>query len=369
MSGQDSPRIRRDMNGERVPAADTASPRDAVPAPVPDTAPPRAPAPAPVTYTVPPPPPPRPLPAPESVAVTTASLTEAAGRPRHGESLVRRSTRAARALLGSAPREIAEEARIAEELQYPLTTGRQIVVTSIRGGAGKTTVTALLSRTFNHYRRDPVVTVEADAALGTLPTRLGAETVRWSCADLARILAPSPHAGQLTDITGYLVPLEGGWLLPGSQGRIGAPLGVPEYRTVMAGLRRRFGVTVVDCETLPGELARTAVDTAHARVLVAPATLEGVSSTRAVLDWMAGLPGPVLATTVIALTVSTPDASFGVKAATRHLEETGARVVVVPYDRHLAAGGPVRTALLAPETRVSATRLGAETLRRAVSAG
>ncbi|MEW1718999.1 type VII secretion protein [Streptomyces sp. NPDC093109] len=303
------------------------------------------------------------MPAPESVAVTDPSLAAAAGRPRHGESLVRRSTRAARGLIGVGGRDGAgDDPAVAEELRLRVASGRQIVVTSIRGGAGKTTVTALLSRTFNQYRQDPVLTVEADAALGTLPVRLGAETVRWSCADLAAILDP---AMQLTDITGYLVPLEGGWLLPGSQGRIGAPLSIAAYRTVMVALRRHFGVTVVDCETLPGELARTAVDTAHARVLVAPATLEGVSSTRAVLDWMAGLPRPVLASTVIALTVSAPDAAFGVKAATRHLEETGVPVVVVPYDRHLAAGGPVLTSLLAPDTRAGATRLATEALRRA----
>ncbi|AXG77046.1 MinD/ParA family ATP-binding protein [Streptomyces paludis] len=303
------------------------------------------------------------MPAPESVAVTDPALAAAAARPRRGESLVRRSTRAARGLLGAGGRDGGGDDRVAEELRLPVASGRQIVVTSIRGGAGKTTVTALLSRTFNHYRHDPVVTVEADAALGTLPVRLGAETVRWSCADLAAILDPA--AMQLTDITGYLVPLEGGWLLPGSQGRIGAPLTVPAYRTVMVALRCHFGVTVVDCESLPGEVARTAVDTAHARVLVAPATLEGVSSTRAVLDWMAGLPRPVLASTVIALTVSSPDAAFGVKAATRHLEETGVPVVVVPYDRHLAAGGPVLTSLLAPDTRAGAIRLATEALHRA----
>jgi MinD-like ATPase involved in chromosome partitioning or flagellar assembly len=279
--------------------------------------------------------------------------------------VVRRSARAARRLLGSsAAQEVEEEARIARELQQPVATGQQIVVTSIRGGAGKTTVTALLSRTFNHYRHDPVLTVEADAALGTLPTRLGAESVRWSYADLAGILGPSM---QLTDITGYLVPLDGGWLLPGSQGRIGAPLDVPSYRKVMVALRRHFGVTVVDCETLPGEVARTAVDTAHARVLVAPATLEGVASTRAVLDWMAGLPRPVLATTVVALTASSPDMTLSVKAATEHLREPGVAVVVLPYDRHLAAGGTVRTELLARDTNRSAARLAAEILRRAMS--
>ncbi|QDQ16549.1 type VII secretion protein [Streptomyces spectabilis] len=249
-------------------------------------------------------------------------------------------------------------------MQQPVTTGRVIAVTSIRGGVGKTTVAALLGRTFNHYRHDPVLTLEADAALGTLPVRMGAESIRWACADLARVLNP---AMRLTDVTGYLVPVsDGGWLLPASHGRVGAPLDVATYRTVTLALRRYFAVTVVDCETLPGEVARTAMDTAHARVVVAPMTAEGVNGTRLVLDWLAQLPHSALATTVVALTVATPDAALDPKAAAGHLRETGVTVVPLGYDRHLAAGGPIRVERLAEATRDSAARLAAEAMHRAV---
>ncbi|QEV64924.1 type VII secretion protein [Streptomyces spectabilis] len=249
-------------------------------------------------------------------------------------------------------------------MQQPVTTGRVIAVTSIRGGVGKTTVAALLGRTFNHYRHDPVLTLEADAALGTLPVRMGAESIRWACADLARVLNP---AMRLTDVTGYLVPVsDGGWLLPASHGRVGAPLDVATYRTVTLALRRYFAVTVVDCETLPGEVARTAMDTAHARVVVAPMTAEGVNGTRLVLDWLARLPHSALATTVVALTVATPDAALDPKAAAAHLRETGVTVVPLGYDRHLAAGGPIRVERLAETTRDSAARLAAEAMHRAV---
>ncbi|MYV89647.1 type VII secretion protein [Streptomyces sp. SID1034] len=251
-------------------------------------------------------------------------------------------------------------------MQQPVTTGRLIAVTSIRGGVGKTTVAALLARSFNHYRHDPVLALEADGALGTLPVRLGAESVRWSCADLARILTP---AMQLTDVTGYLVPIaDGGWLLPASQGRLGAPLSMRTYRTVTLALRRYFAVSVVDCETLPGEVARTAMDTAHARVVVAPMTAEGVGGTRLVLDWLAQLPHSALATTVVALTANSPDTTLDLKTATAHLREAGVSVLPVPYDRHLAQGGPIQTALLGRATRRAAVALAAEAMERAVRA-
>lgn len=305
-----------------------------------------------------------PLQTPESVPTVDPRLALALGRPQHGDSVTRRTGRTLRSLTTSATQDVAQETRIARELQQPVTTGRVIAVTSIRGGVGKSTVSALLGRTFNHYRHDPVLTLEADAALGTLPVRMGAESVRWSCADLAQILTP---AMQLTDITGYLVPVaDGGWLLPASQGRVGAPMDVRTYRTVTLALRRYFAVTVVDCETLPGDVARTAMDTAHARVVVAPMTAEGVNGTRQVLDWLAQLPHSALAGTVVALSASSPDTTLDEKTATAHLRETGVSVVPLPYDRHLAQGGPIHTAMLGRATRDAAVRLAAEAMQRAV---
>ncbi|MGW3120954.1 nucleotide-binding protein [Streptomyces sp. NPDC001107] len=305
-----------------------------------------------------------PFPTPESVPTIDPRLALARGKPLHGDSMARRTGQTIRRLTSSASQEVAEETRIGRELQQPVTTGRVIAVTSIRGGVGKTTTAALLARAFNHYRHDPVLALEADAALGTLPVRLGAESVRWSCTELAHILTPQM---QLTDITGYLVPItDGGWLLPASQGRLGPPLDIRTYRTVTLALRRYFSVTIVDCETLPGEVARTAMDTAHARVVVAPLTAEGVGGTRIVLDWLGQLPHEALASTVVALTSGTPDMNLDLKTATAHLRETGVTIVHLPYDRHLAAGGPIRTELLGSGARRAATQLAAQALQRAV---
>ncbi|WP_308015545.1 MinD/ParA family ATP-binding protein [Streptomyces huiliensis] len=259
-------------------------------------------------------------------------------------------------------------ARTAEALQQPVTTGRQIAVTGIRGGAGKTTVTALLGRTYAHFRQDPVLMLEADAALGTLPARLGAPGVRWTCGDLARIVTPSM---QLTDVTGYLVQLpDRGWLLPGSQGRVGARLELAEYRAVMLALRRYFGITVVDCGSLPSELSRTALVAAHARVLVTPATAEGVVATRAVLDWMATLRRPgLLRRTVVVVTEGAPHTAVDIPVAREALELDGVSVRALPYDRHLAAGGAIRTELLARRTHDEVTRLAADVLTRSLNRG
>ncbi|MFJ7946465.1 MinD/ParA family protein [Streptomyces sp. NPDC096354] len=297
--------------------------------------------------------------APDSRPVVDKALVTAGRKPRHGQSFASRATRALRRTVSSsAAKEVAEITRIAEVLQQPVTTGRQISVTSIRGGAGKTTVAALLGTTYAHYRQDPVLVVEADPALGSLPLRLGAETLRWTIGDFADIVEPQMS---LLDITGYLVQLPGNaWLLPGSQGQIGAMLGSKAYEGVMVSLRRYFGVTVVDCETLPAEVARVALSASQARVLTAPATLEGVTSTYSVLQWMQGLPQHVIAGTVVVLTELVPHPGLDLAEAAEKLRSTGASVQVLPYDRHLAAGGLIRTELLAHSTREAATRLAAD---------
>jgi MinD-like ATPase involved in chromosome partitioning or flagellar assembly len=305
------------------------------------------------------------LPTPEPIPTIDPRLAVALGRPQHGDTVTRRTGYSLRrSVQGVHGKE--EETRLRTEVQQPVSSGRVIAVTSIRGGVGKTTVAVLLSRALNRYRPDPVLTLEADAALGTLAVRMGAESVRWSCTDVAQLLHPQMR---LTDLTGYLLPVtDGGWLLPASQGRVGAPLDVPTYYRAMRALRRYFAVTVVDCETLPGDVARTAMDTSHARVVVAPMTAEGVNSTRVVLDWLGGLPQPALDTTVVALTAHSPDTTLKAKAAVGHLRETGVPVISLPYDRHLAQGGPIHAPLLGHTTRDAAVRLAAEAIKRATSA-
>lgn len=280
-------------------------------------------------------------------------------KPQHGEPVTSRAVRALRRTLSSsAAREVAQITRIAEVLQRPVTTGRQIAVTSIRGGAGKSTIAALLSAAYAHYRQDPVLALEADPALGSLPRRLGAETLRWTTNDIADFVKPYMS---LDDVADYLVQLPcRSWLLPASQGQIGAMLDSRAYERAVAALRRYFGVMVIDCETLPAEVARVAMSAAHARVLVAPATPEGVTSTYLVLQWMQGLPRRVIAGTVVVLTELSPYSALDLDEAARKLQSTRAGVRILPYDRHLAAGGRLHTELLAHPTREAATRIAAD---------
>ncbi|MFF1561630.1 MinD/ParA family protein [Streptomyces sp. NPDC058279] len=364
--------------GPSAPAPQGPAPQvPPAPSPVPYPAAPHAPAPYPPTPQHPAPQPPahglaprpaqgyaadaagRPARTLDSRPAVDPGLVGARRKPRNGEPFLARAAGVLwRTVSSSVAREVADASHTAELLQQPVTTGRQIAVTSIRGGAGKSTVAALLGTTYAHYRQDPVLFVEADPALGSLPIRLGAESLRWTTGDVADIIEPQMS---LLDVTGYLVQLrDNAWLLPGSQGQIGAMLDTRSYERAMVALRRYFGVTVVDCETLPAEVARVALSASQARVLTTPATLDGVASTYAVLQWMQGLPPHVIAGTVVVLTEQAPRAGIDVDEAVRTLRTTGASVHVLPHDRHLADGGALRTDLLARATRAAATRIAAD---------
>ncbi|MGY5133704.1 MinD/ParA family protein [Streptomyces nigrescens] len=303
---------------------------------------------------------PSPQSAPSSQPAREKGLAGAVRRkPQHGESFAARAARALRRTLSSSTaREVDEVTRTAQVLQQPVTTGRQIAVTSIRGGSGKSTVAALLGTTYAHYRRDPVLFLEADPALGSLPQRLGAEALRWTTSDIADIVQPNMS---LLDVTGYLVQLpNNAWLLPASQGQIGVMLDSRAYERAVVALRRYFGVMVIDCETLPAEVGRVALGAAHGRVLTTPATPEGIRSTYSVLQWMQGLPRHVMAGTVVVLTELVPHSGLVPDEAIQMLRSTGVSVQVLPYDRHLAAGGRIHTELLAHPTRQAAARLAAD---------
>ncbi|MBB1257196.1 hypothetical protein H3146_28275, partial [Streptomyces sp. OF3] len=107
----------------------------------------------------------------------------------------------------------------------------------------------------------------------------------------------------------------------------------------------------------------------HARVLVTPATVEGVAATRSVLDWMGGLHTSMLPTTVVALAHAVPDTALDEAKAVERLGVGGPAVVSIPYDRHLAAGGAIQTELLGEHTREAAARLAAACMARANSGG
>lgn len=287
-------------------------------------------------------------------------------RAAHGDPLVRRMSRSVRRAVGvSAADEVRRAVDVEAVLNRPVPSCRQIAVTSIRGGAGKTTVAGLTATVISQYRQDRVLAVDADSGLGSLPLRLGVAPER-SLHDLARALPQT-----FDEVTGYLARTAGGlWVLSGTaRGRIAGELELPAFRAALGTMTRYFATAVVDCGAgLLPELQRGILSDSHAQIMVTPGTVDGALSAQGALEWQVRNGYEyLLGRTVIAFVTHTPHVDSDIGRAARMLSADGLPVVHIPYDRHLAVGTAVESARIGHETRAAMIRIAVEAFARAAS--
>ncbi|TDD85599.1 hypothetical protein E1293_10865 [Actinomadura darangshiensis] len=286
----------------------------------------------------------------------------------HGESLLRRLGRGMARPFRAAG-DVQALAESGRWVQQPVNTGLRIAVTGVQGGAGKSTVAALLAATFARYRQDRVLALDLDPEFGSLPLRLGVSSGR-SLADLRRAgLGTAPFE----EIKPYLAqPGERLWAMPGSPGWRGeADHGAAAvYRSAGLPLSRFFGVTVIDCGGGPRtDLHRAVLASAHAQVLVTPGTAMGAAGvSRAFTRLRAGDLRELVQRTLVVFTVQTPQGGLSMDLATAResLRKVGSDAVVLGFDRHLAVGTTVDSARLGHPARVTAVEAAAGAIRRAL---
>ncbi|MGC4746910.1 hypothetical protein ACLQ28_14775 [Micromonospora sp. DT201] len=258
-----------------------------------------------------------------------------------------------------ATRELAD---LAAEVQAPVRTGRRIAVTSVHGGAGKSTVAAVLASVFAARRADAVLAADADPYEGSLTWRLSTQAP----PSLER-LAPELIAARGGDLGALksLLPRTGTglWLLPSGAAN-------PNLCTeVTRALSRLFAIAVTDClSTLESAGTAAAAADAHSVVICAAATPDGVRATYRSLRKIADTGyGAWLSRVLVVLSAGSPDGRAALREGTTRklIEQTGVPVVTLPYDRHLAAGALITPSRLGEKTLVEATRAAGLALTRA----
>jgi MinD-like ATPase involved in chromosome partitioning or flagellar assembly len=285
-------------------------------------------------------------------------------RGMHGDPLLRRMGRGVRRAIGvSAAQEVHDWAAVGAGLRQPVTTVRRIVVTSVRGGAGKTTVALLLASALARHRQDRVLLIDADPGLGSMAARVGVAE-----APALREFA-GRRAESFEEIGSQLTRTDSGlWVLPGVRGEMAdEALDLATYEAATSVLTRFFTVIVVDCGAgMVGELQEGIIAGAHACVHATPATTEGAIGVGRALDWMRrhGFDRLVPRTMTVFATHA-PHARPDLDQAAALLRGNGVGVAYLPYDRHLASGGLLVPALLAESTRSAALEIAAEALTRA----
>ncbi|WP_280361127.1 AAA family ATPase [Nocardia wallacei] len=261
--------------------------------------------------------------------------------------------------LGLSPAEQRTEERRGR-IRRQLTSTYQIAVVSVKGGVGRTTVTAALGSTFASLRPDRVVAVDANPDFGDLPTRTRPHPYGLTLRDLVRAqnLEAFSAVHSFTSINeADLSVLASPWSTEAVEALSG-----PEYGNAVAVLRRHYNLVMVDCGTgVLDSVTGAVLQTSDAVVVVTPPTVGGVKGAVATLNWFAahGLQH-LIANSVVAIVH--PQAAKPMVEVTQieKLFATAQRPTFqLPYDEHLAEGGEVDLRLLEKETALAFEELAA----------
>ncbi|GAA2615753.1 MinD/ParA family protein [Actinomadura fulvescens] len=306
-----------------------------------------------------------PAPNPQHAAGGVPMADEFVRKNVHGDPLMRRVGRGVRKAVGaSGSAGVKTQAEIVELLQRPVSSYRQLAVASVRGGAGKTTMAALLATQLARHRADRVLAMDADAELGSLPLRLGVRS-ELSLFDLA---AQQPRTFE--EAARYLMRTNDGlWVLSSTRGgRIAGEFNLETFQTALSSLARYISTAVVDCGAgILTELHRGILSTTHGLVLVTPGTVDGALSARGALEWFANSGQQALMSrTVIAMVMHAPQVGADLERAAQMLGAWGVPVVRVPYDRHVAAGAALDLTRIGEATRAAVDRVAYEAFGRAL---
>ncbi|TDD62768.1 hypothetical protein E1293_43775, partial [Actinomadura darangshiensis] len=294
-------------------------------------------------------------------AVPTAD--EFVRKNQHGDAFVRRMGRGVRKAVGASG-QIRNQAEISDYLRRPVGGFRQITVVSVRGGAGKTTVAALLATELARHRTDRVIAMDADAELGSLPLRLGVR----SEMSLFELAAQRPRSFE--EAARYMQQTRDGlWVLAATRGgRITGEFGYDTFQAAFSAVSRYVSIAVTDCSAgILTDLHKGILGQSHSVVLVTPGTVDGALSARGALEWFAqGGQQRLLPRTVIAMVSHAPQIGADLTRATQMLTAWGTPVVHVPYDRHVAAGSAFDMTRLGEGAQAAVSRIAYEAFARSL---
>ena len=256
------------------------------------------------------------------------------------------------------------EARLRDQLQRirtPLAGTHSVVVGSIKGGIGKTTVVSLLGLALAEHRGDKVIAIDANPDAGTLGDRLVGEdnashsTVRDLLDDIDRIrsstqLAGYTHlAGRLRVVTSEQEP------------ELSEMFSATDYQAVLALLARYFEAIITDSGTgVVHSAMQGSLEHADSLVIVGAPTQDGASRASRTLHWLAAHGYRELAEDAVVVLSCDRHSPFVDETLIReHFRSRCRAVVELPPDPHLATGGLVDLDALTPAARDAALELAA----------
>jgi MinD-like ATPase involved in chromosome partitioning or flagellar assembly len=238
------------------------------------------------------------------------------------------------------------------QVQRPLRGCYRIALLSLKGGVGKTTVTATLGATFASIRGDRVIAVDANPDRGTLSQKVQLETP----ATVRHLLRDAEGIEAYSDVRSYTSqgPSRLEVLASESDPAVSEAFSSEDYSRALGVLERFYSLVLTDCGTGMLHSAMSAVlEKADVLVVISSGSVDGARSAAATLDWLDahGHQDMVRNSIAVINAVRPRSGKVDLKKVVDHFSRRCRAVRHVPFDPHLEEGAEISLERLRPETR------------------
>jgi len=246
------------------------------------------------------------------------------------------------------------------QAQRPLRGCYRIALLSLKGGVGKTTITATLGATFASTRGDRVVAVDANPDRGTLSQKVPLETP----ATVRHLLRDAEGIAAYSDVRAYTSqgPSRLEVLASESDPAVSEAFSSDDYSRTLEVLERFYSLVLTDCGTGMLHSAMSAVlENADVLIVISSGSVDGARSAAATLDWLDAHGHQELVRNSIAVinAVRPRSGKVDLKKVFDHFSRRCRAVIQVPFDPHLEEGAEISLDRLKPETREALIELAA----------
>jgi MinD-like ATPase involved in chromosome partitioning or flagellar assembly len=249
---------------------------------------------------------------------------------------------------------------LTDRVNQPLLGCYKIAMLSLKGGVGKTTVTATLGATFSSLRGDRVVAVDANPDRGTLSQKIPLET----SATVRNLLRDAQRVRRYTDVRAYTSqgPSRLEVLASEQDPAVSEAFSEDDYRRTVNLLEHFYNIVLTDCGTgLMHSAMYGVLGVVDQLIVVSSGSIDGARSASATMDWLEAHGHGDLVSGAVAVINCVHRSAGGVDLdrVAEHFEARCRQVVRIPFDAHLEEGAEVDLDRLEPATRLALLELAA----------
>jgi MinD-like ATPase involved in chromosome partitioning or flagellar assembly len=260
---------------------------------------------------------------------------------------------------GESPADVRRR-ELTARINQPLLGCYKIAMLSLKGGVGKTTVTATLGSTFASLRGDRVVAVDANPDRGTLSQKIPLET----SATVRHLLRDAQRVRRYTDVRAYTSqgPSRLEVLASEQDPAVSEAFSEDDYRRTVTLLEHFYNIVLTDCGTgLMHSAMYGVLGVADQLIIVSSGSIDGARSASATMDWLDAHGHGDLVRNSVAVINCVHRSSGGVDLdrVAEHFSARCRSVVRIPFDAHLEEGAEVDLDRLEPATRLALLELAA----------